>query len=385
MRRMRLSVETLEGRAVPAVFAEVGFGTLTVFGDGLNNEIVISRDELGVIYVNGEVPLAGGIPGGFPTVFNTFQITVFGAGGNDVLRLDETNGPLPSAALFGGSGDDVLTGGSSDDALHGQTGNDAVTGNGGDDDVFLGSGDDVFLRSGDDGSDRVEGQSGNDLLRVTGSAAGEAVELSKADGRLRVTHDAALIDAAGLERVAISLLGGDDTITMNDLAGSGLTDTFIDLGEDGASDAVVLNGTDGIDLFDGGAGFGEQVIFTKSATLRITGSDGPLDQFRINGRGEFDRIDLHFFTTNYLQVVIDGGAGDDSITGTQGDDVLFGGDGRDTLRGAFGDDVLFGGADNDTLLGQTGDDVLDGGDGHDLVNGGPGDDVLLNGEINIDE
>jgi RTX calcium-binding nonapeptide repeat (4 copies) len=109
------SVLSLERREVPAVHSVVGFGTLSVFGDNLDNAIVISRDALGVISVNGEVPLAGGIPGGFPTVFNTHSISVFGAGGNDLIRLDETNGPLPSARLFGMSGNDTLLGGSGDD------------------------------------------------------------------------------------------------------------------------------------------------------------------------------------------------------------------------------------------------------------------------------
>src|SRR5687768_15903741 len=104
------SLESLEGREVPAVTAAFnpGLGTLTVFGDAADNEIVISRDALGVISVNGQVPLAGSIPGGFPTVFNTKSISAFGLSGNDTIRLDEANGPLPAAQLFGGSGNDSL-------------------------------------------------------------------------------------------------------------------------------------------------------------------------------------------------------------------------------------------------------------------------------------
>ncbi len=104
-----------------------GVGTLAVFGDSADNEIVISRDELGVISVNGEVPLAGGIPGGFPTAFNTRSVSVFGLSGNDTIRLDETNGPLPGAQMFGGSGtavqelridlEAVKNGGAADDKI----------------------------------------------------------------------------------------------------------------------------------------------------------------------------------------------------------------------------------------------------------------------------
>src|SRR5436190_778051 len=111
------SIELLEGRTLPAITAvfNPGLGTLTVLGDSTDNQIVISRDALGVISVNGEVPLAGGIP----TVFNTREISVIGQSGNDTIRLDEAKGPLPAARLFGGSGNDVLAGGSGDDALMG--------------------------------------------------------------------------------------------------------------------------------------------------------------------------------------------------------------------------------------------------------------------------
>ena len=40
------------------------------------------------------------------------MIQLFGQGGNDTLSLDEANGALPSANLFGGDGNDILTGGS---------------------------------------------------------------------------------------------------------------------------------------------------------------------------------------------------------------------------------------------------------------------------------
>ncbi len=52
------------------------------------------------------------IDGGQPTVANTALIQVFGQGGDDTITLDETNGALPPAQLFGGAGNDTLTGGS---------------------------------------------------------------------------------------------------------------------------------------------------------------------------------------------------------------------------------------------------------------------------------
>ena len=79
-------------------------GSLRVLGDEAANQIVIGRDQLGVITVDGQVPLDDGLPGSFPTVFNTRTISVLGAGGDDVLRMDQTNGPLPGAQMFGGTG-----------------------------------------------------------------------------------------------------------------------------------------------------------------------------------------------------------------------------------------------------------------------------------------
>jgi len=55
---------------------------------------------------------------------------------------------------------------------------------------------------------------------------------------------------------------------------------------------------------------------------------------------------------------LDGGAGDDTLTGSAARDVLIGGQGKDTLNGGDGDDLLRGGAGNDQLTGGSGHDVF---------------------------
>src|SRR5262245_41085458 len=289
------SFECLEGRALPAVTAvfNPGLGTLTVFGDSSDNEIVISRDALGVISVNGEDPLAGGILGGFPTVFNTRSISAFGLGGNDTIRLDETTGPLPGAQRFGGSGNDTLTGGSGQDALHGQDGNDSLSGGAGDDfllgqsgadvmsggdgvdqmcggagddmadggrggDVaFLGDGDDLFVWDPGEGSDRVEGEAGFDTMLFNGSGADEVFAASANGARLRFTRDVGniVMDTDGVERVDLEAPGGADTVTLNGLTGTAVQELRIDLeavkgggAADDKVDRVILNGTNGADF-----------------------------------------------------------------------------------------------------------------------------------------
>jgi Ca2+-binding RTX toxin-like protein len=101
----------------------------------------------------------------------------------------------------------------------------------------------------------------------------------------------------------------------------------------------------------------------------------------INGGMGNDQIDATGLT---VPGTINGGDGDDVLTGGTAADVINGGKNADTIKGAGGNDLLIGsegndkisGDDgNDTLLGQGGSDDLDGGDGDDIVrgNGGSGD------------
>ena len=77
--------------SISAVFAG---GTLTITGDENDNTIIASRDVAGVILVNGgTVPVTGGVP----TVATTSLIRIIGLDGNDVLTVDDANGPMPPA------------------------------------------------------------------------------------------------------------------------------------------------------------------------------------------------------------------------------------------------------------------------------------------------
>jgi Ca2+-binding RTX toxin-like protein len=144
--------------------------------------------------VNGDVPLAGGIPGGFPTVLNTRSIRMFGLSGDDTIRLDETDGPLPASQMIGGSGQDALhrqgattssaagpartPRAAADDELivNALGGNDRVVarsvpagaitftvdGGAGDHDLVGTDGDDVLR--GEEGDDLLDGGAGDDIL-----------------------------------------------------------------------------------------------------------------------------------------------------------------------------------------------------------------------------
>jgi hypothetical protein len=204
-----LAIEALETREVPAIFAQfspANGGTLTVFGDDQDNVITIGRSAAGVITVNGgAIAINSGVKAGAPTVANTAVIQVFGQSGNDQIRIDETNGTMPAAQMFDGSGADILVAGSGADALHGQDGNDQLTG---------GAGNDFLL-----------GQSGTD-------AAGERLEVNGLSG-----DDA--IDATGLEPAE-----------MRFLADGGVGNDVL-LGR--AGDDVLLRGAGADVVFAGGA------------------------------------------------------------------------------------------------------------------------------------
>ncbi len=70
-----------------------------------------------------------------------------------------------------------------------------------------------------------------------------------------------------------------------------------------------------------------------------------------------------------------------TLTGGNGNDLLFGNDGNDTANGGAGSDLLIGGAGNDRMIGGDGNDVLVGGAGIDtfVFNTAP------NGSTNVDE
>ncbi len=92
-----------------------------------------------------------------------------------------------------------------------------------------------------------------------------------------------------------------------------------------------------------------------------------------------------FKPTGRIQVF--GGAGNDSITIAAGLNFLcdlFGEAGNDTLNGGSGSDILIGGAGNDVLNGNGGRDMLFGGAGADKLNGGAGDDILYGSASTID-
>jgi Ca2+-binding RTX toxin-like protein len=305
----RPGLVSLEAREVPAVIATFSAGVLTVFGDNLDNTVEISRNASGAILVNGG---AVGIKGGTPTVANTSLIQAFGQGGNDALTLNEANGALPRANLFGGIGNDTLTGGSGGDQLFGQTGNDTLFGKGGNDFLFGGSENDVL--TGGDADDQVFGESGNDRFVWN---------------------------------------PGDDT----------------DLNEGGAGiDTVEVNGGNGDEQFTVTAN-GTRVRFDRVNPAPFSLDVGTAELLVVNANGGNDAFSATGNLAALITLTVDGGAGNDTLLGSNGTDLLLGGDGDDFVDGQQGNDIAFLGAGHDVFQWDPGDgsDTVEGQDGTDRM------------------
>lgn len=71
---------------------------------------------------------------------------------------------------------------------------------------------------------------------------------------------------------------------------------------------------------------------------------------------------------------LQGNAGNDTVVGAEGGDWVVGGRDQDRLDGGTGDDVVLGNLGQDTCEGGAGNDIVRGGQGDDIVRGGDGDD-----------
>ena len=104
------------------------------------------------------------------------------------------------------------------------------------------------------------------------------------------------------------------------------------------------------------------------------GSDSIDGAISLSGRNVASDVRLVNYVKNGLVYI--GGAGNDSISGTEQSDIIYGNNGQDILRGASSDDTLYGGSNSDQLFGDDDNDKLYGGDHSDTLDGGDDDDQL---------
>jgi Ca2+-binding RTX toxin-like protein len=311
-------------------------------------------------------------------------IVVDARGGDDLVRIDESNGIFTDAiptVLAGGDGNDTLTGGSGAETLLGGDGNDTIDGNGGNDRALLGAGDDSFVWDPGDGSDTIEGQDGSDTMVFNGANIAEHVDLSANGNRLKFFRDRGNItmDTAGVERVDFNALGGADVVTVNDLSGTDVTSVNVDLSaaDDTQADRVVVNGSNGSDIVNVNGDASGVTVSGLHAAVAIQHQQ-PADELVVNGLGGNDSISATGLAAQAITPTLDGGTGDDRIAGGPAKETLLGGDGNDTVDGNGGNDLALLGAGDDTF-------VWDPGDGSDTIEGQDGSDRMVFNGANIAE
>lgn len=277
----------------------------------------------------------------------------------------------------GTSENDVIDGSTAPELLSGHDGNDTISSNGGNDILFGGGGSDkiygdtgdslIFAGSGRDyiylgiGAETVDGGSdGRDALNFSSSEEGVTVDLLAGTG-----HGGT---AEGDTYINVEWLYGsnhDDTLTGdsggnrlygqygNDIlfGGAGQDRLEGQSGDDtlyGGDDNDILLGGAGADTIYGGAGTDRLSYHKAGADISVNLRTG----YAAGGDAEGDV----FSEIEDLQ----GGYGNDSLTGNNSVNTIWGNRGDDTIRGYRANDTLYGNSGSDTFVfyNRDGNDVI---------------------------
>jgi Ca2+-binding RTX toxin-like protein len=279
--------------------------------------------------------------------------------GRDTLTINALAGDdtVNASTVPAGLVDLVLQGGLGEDVYIGSQGTDLFQGGDGDDVGLMGAGDDTFVWNPGDDNDTIEGQNGADRLRFNGANIAENIQILPNGGRVLFLRDIANVtmDCNDVEIMDFNALGGADTITVNDLVGTDVTQVNLALAGaggvgDAAADNVILNGTNGNDsvtIFGGPGGVNATGLMPG---LAITGAEAANDRLTVNGLAGDDTINAAGVRVGAILLTLNGGANNDTLTGGDGDDTISGGDGNDFLKGGPGTDTLDGGPGINTVI-----------------------------------
>jgi Ca2+-binding RTX toxin-like protein len=234
------------------------------------------------------------------------------------------------------------------------------------------------------------------VLNVNGTGSSDEIVVQIIDRRLAVFINGARerFTLSSVDRLSINGQGGNDRIDFRTIAtpatarggagadaiiaGTGDDRLYGDSGNDqlyGGDGSDRLDGGTGSDLLSGGAGRDSVDYSARTANLSITIKRGNYDDGERNERDNV-REDIEG---------INGGSGDDAITGwispdvingNAGNDTIKGDDAQDSINGDDGDDLIEGNDNNDRLSGGNGDDFLEGGRGSNVLYGNAGNDLF---------
>jgi Ca2+-binding RTX toxin-like protein len=249
---------------------------------------------------------------------NADELWVATAADNDIIM----------AANYSGAARLVIDAGTGDDTIFGSARADTAFGRQGTDRAFLGGGNDRFIWNLGDGNDTIDGQSGMDTLDFFASNVSEVVDIS-ASGHdwLLFRNVAAIVQTTkSVETLSLHAFGGTDTITINDLSGTGLSKITIDLeatigGGDGQQDTINLNGRAGADTVTIASSGNLITISGFPSTTRIGGSD-TFDVIAVNGLAGDDTFDASGMGAGIASLSINSGDGNDVLKGGGSSDTF---------------------------------------------------------------
>jgi Bacterial Ig-like domain (group 3)/RTX calcium-binding nonapeptide repeat (4 copies) len=157
------------------------------------------------------------------------------------------------------------------------------------------------------------------------------------------------------------------TLTAAGLAGDGGVVDLLVFGTSRADTIGVVRSRDGTGLIVRRNG----AVIGRFPGINVTG------RVVVHGLGGNDRVTVGGLVPRPADLY--GDAGNDTLTGTAGNDRLFGGPGNDWLAGRKGDDILVGGDGNDLLRDAFGINLFIGGAAADRLTGWAGEDLLIAG------
>ena len=130
------------------------------------------------------------------------------------------------------------------------------------------------------------------------------------------------MDVNGVEQVNVVALGGADTITVNDLSRTDVTQVNIDLAGtagsgigDGQADTVVIVGTNGNDVVSVFGDANGTTATGLAAEIHIAGTESDKDRLIVRAVAGDDVIEASGLAATGIQLTADGGDGNDDLIG----------------------------------------------------------------------
>ncbi|MFK3649637.1 M91 family zinc metallopeptidase [Lysobacter enzymogenes] len=235
-----------------------------------------------------------------------------------------------------------------------------------------------------DGTVEIDGGATNPQQRTQGSTPdGKPVQVDPLHdgGEVSISRERTLADAGGgrqyvsADQIVLTTGGKNDDVRVTQR-----DDGTLDVGVNGEQYALRLTENQELTLRSGDGN--DVITVAPNVKVNIVVDAGAGDDTVTTGAGD-DRVDGGLgndrISTGAGRDDLFGNSGDDILDAGAGDDVVYGGDGADRLLGGDGVDFIEGGRGNDELDGGAGHDMLSGGLDDDTLRGGQGDDAVYTG------